>query len=155
MAALVVTLSGCSYGKPVGTLSSACPLLASPEAGLYLGDDLVAVEQEASAAATVACTFRRGTEIVLGFSVDEIPARGQSPDQLVYRLGRPAPRGQSTPIQGLGDAAIYFELRQRRLHVLTVAKRTGGNIRVMTFSSSQPISPNRLGALATIALQHL
>ena len=56
---------------------------------------------------------------------------------------------------GLGDAAVYYELKRRQFAVLTVAKKSGTNIRVITLSAQVPFSRARLAAIASVALEYL
>lgn len=151
---LTILISGCSYGNPVERLSAACPFMVSPEASLYLDSGLVMLEQPA-AGANYTCDFKRGNETVFGFNVGEIAARGQSPARLINSISRRAGGRGTTAVPGLGDAAVYYELQRRRFAVMTVAKNSGTNIRVITLSAQVPFSQSRLTALAAVALQRL
>jgi hypothetical protein len=152
---LTILLSGCSQGKPVEQLSAACPFMASPEAGLYLDPGLIMVEQPSADASIYACEFRRGKDTVFGFNVREVAARGQSPATLINSISRRAGGRGTTAVPGLGDAAVYYELQRRQFAVLTVAKKSGLNIRVITLSAQAPFAQERLAALAAVALEHL
>jgi hypothetical protein len=155
VAVAAILVSGCSYARPVENLRAACPLLAYPEAQLYLGEDVVAVEQQVGATTTVLmCNYQHGSEVVLSVNVQEVAARGRTPGAFLSSM-RSRGRGPTTSIDGLGEAAIYYEVPQRRFAVLTAARREGSSIRLITLTAPQPISPNRLGALAAIALQHI
>jgi hypothetical protein len=154
-AATALLVSGCSYGKPVESLSAACPLLAGPDAQLYLGEGIIAAEQSPDANGMgLGCKYQQGDKVVLTLDVQELPARNRTPAGMVVIEGR-SMRSSSTEIDGLGDAAMYYEVRRRNLSMLAVAKRKGSTIRVMYISGDLSTSPHRLGALAAIALQHL
>lgn len=155
MAGLTILLSGCAATEPVERLSAACPLLANPQAGFYLESGLVVTEgPQQSDTPVYACEYRRGNEIVFGFSVTEVPARGQTPTTLINSIARRA-RARTTNIDGLGDAAVYYELQRRRFAVLTVAKQSDANIRVIALNGQMPFSQTRLSALASIVLRQV
>jgi hypothetical protein len=152
---LTILLSGCSHGKPVERLSAACPFMTSPEASLYLDPGLVMVELPSTDASLYACDFRRGNDTVFGFNVSEVAGRGQSPATLINSISRRARGRGTTAVPGLGDAAVYYELQQRQFAVLTVAKKSGTDIRVITLIAQVPFSRARLAAIASVALEHL
>jgi hypothetical protein len=152
---LILLVSGCSGGQPVERLSAACPLLVSPEASLHLDPGLVMVEQPSVEDTLYTCDFKRDNETVFGISVSEFAARGQSPATLINSISRRARGRGTTAMQGLGDAAVYYELQRRQFAVLTVARKSGDRIRVLTLTAQTPFSQTRLAALASVALQHL
>lgn len=152
---LALLVSGCSHGEPVERLSAACPLLISPEASLYLDSGLVVVEQPSVEGTLYTCDFKRDNETVFGVGLSEFAARGQSPATLISSISRRARGRGTTAMPGLGDAAIYYELQRRQFAVLTVAKKSGDRIRVLTLTAQAPFSRTRLAALASVALQHL
>lgn len=152
---LALLVSGCSYGQPVDRLSAACPLLISPEASLYLDPGLAVVEQPSVEDTLYTCDFKRGNETVFGISLSEFAARGQSPATLISSISRRARGRGMTAMPGLGDAAVYYELQRRQFAVLTVAKKSGDRIRILTLTAQAPFSQTRLAALASVALRHL
>ncbi|MBP2324283.1 hypothetical protein JOF56_004668 [Kibdelosporangium banguiense] len=155
-AGLTILLSGCAgTAEPVRQLSAACPFLASPEVNLYLDPDLIMLEQQSADDTLFGCDFKRGNDTVVAFTVGEIAARGQTPTALINSISRRARARTTTAMQGLGDAAVYYELQRRRFAVLTVAKQAGSNIRVISVTAQMPFSQTRLAALASIALARL
>jgi hypothetical protein len=152
---LTLLVSGCSYGRPVERLSAACPLMVSPEAGLYLDPGLVVVELPSIEDTLYTCDFKRDNETVFNVSLSEFAARGQSPATLISSISRRARGRGTTAMPGLGDAAVYYELQRRQFAVLTVAKKSGTRIRVLTLTAQVPFSQTRLAVLASVALQQL
>jgi hypothetical protein len=157
LAVLALVLSACAGPprQPLARITGACPLLVSVETGFYLDNDLVPVEHNYGGIneTVYACDYNRDNKPVVGMIVSEFPSRGQTATDLINSIVRRS-RVETTPIAGVGDAAVFYE-QKAGFAVFAAAKRSGPNIRVISFSALKPFASYRLAALGAIAMARL
>jgi hypothetical protein len=156
LAVLVLVLSACAgpAQPPLARITGACPLLVSVEAGLLLGTDLVPVENNFGGVneTLYSCSYTRDKHVIVDFSVSEFYSRGIDPAGLISSVTR---RAKTTPVPGVGEAAVSYERVTSGVFVLMAAKKAGPNLRLISFEAASPYSSNRLAALASIAMSRL
>lgn len=130
-------------------------MLVSAETGFYLDPDLVPVEHNFGGVNETfySCDYNRGDKPVFGMIVREFPSRGQTAADLINSIARRG-RVETTPIAGVGEAAVYFEQKSGFV-VFAAAKMAGPNIRAISFSATKPFADYRLAALGAIAMARL
>jgi hypothetical protein len=157
LVALALLLSACagSPRQPLARITGACPLLVSVETGFYLDPDLVPVEGNFGGVNETfyACDYNRGGEPVLGMFVREFPSRGLTATDLINSIVRRSGVA-TTPVAGVGEAAVFYE-QKGGFAVFAAAKKSGPNVRVISFSTVEPIARYRLIALGAIAMARL
>jgi hypothetical protein len=149
----LLTLSSCAGPHPpLARITGACVLLASPQAALYLGDDLVPVEHNYGGLTETlySCDFTRGDRLVLSLTVQEVADRRRQPKDYIENIRR-RNRVQTPAATGVGDAAVFY-LRGSGFGVFVTAKRAGANIRLATFDANESFSPSRLATLASMVM---
>lgn len=143
--------------RPVERITGACPLLTSLQTGFYLDPSLIPVESNFGGVneTLYSCTYMRGKQVVVDFVVREFPSRGVDPTNLILSVGRRS-RAETTPIAGVGDAAIQYDEKNAGVAVLVAVKRSGpNNLRLISFDAVKPFSGDRLAALGAIAMARL
>ncbi|MET0237029.1 MAG: hypothetical protein ABW224_20435 [Kibdelosporangium sp.] len=158
LAAVAILLSACSSPArpPLERITGACPLLIAPEIKFFLGSGLLAVEHNFGGVneTLYSCSYTRDNRIVFDFNIREFPAPGSDPASVVSSIGRRS-RLTTTPIVGVGEAAIYYEQPATHVAVLVAVKRSGPNLRLISFDAVTPFSSSRLAALGAIVMARI
>jgi hypothetical protein len=156
LAVLALLLSACAGSpRPLTRITAACPLLLSVETGFYLDSDLVPVEQDYGGAneTLYACDYKRGAEPIVGLIVREFPLPGLTAAEFIESTIRRGTGFDTIPLPGVGEAAIF--LKHADLTGLVAAKRSGPNMRVISFNAAERFDGYRLAALAAIVMARL
>ena len=142
-------------------LTEACPLLSNDDLTRLLnnGKDagLTAAEaapEDDDGGKIYKCTYGKGGTTALELVAREFPANGGTAATAIDAVGK-ASEATTTPVTGVGEAAVFYPTTDGTGVVLAGAKTSGDNVRMVVLAGPKVLPQDKLADVATVVMERL
>jgi hypothetical protein len=143
------------------TLTEACPLLTNDDLTRLLnnGKDAGLTASEAppeddDSGKIYKCTYGKNGTTALELVAREFPANGDTAASAIDAVGK-ASEATTTPVTGVGEAAVFYPTTDGTGVVLAGAKTSGDNIRVVVLAGPKILPQDKLTDVAAVVMERL
>jgi hypothetical protein len=144
-----------------GPLTKACPLLSNDDLTRLLNNGKDAKLTPAEAAPEddegtkiYKCTYGRGGTTALELVARQFPANGRTAAAAIDAIGK-ASKATTSPVTGVGEAAVFYPTSDGKGVVLAGAKMSGADLRVAVLSGPKVLPQDKLTAVAAAVMERL
>jgi hypothetical protein len=142
-------------------LTEACPLLSNGDLTRLLnnGKDAGLTASEAppeddDSGKTYKCTYGKDGTTALELVAREFPANDGTAASAIDAVGK-ASQATTTPVTGVGEAAVFYPTTDGAGVVLASAKTSGDNIRVVVLAGPKVLPQDKLTDVAATVMERL
>ncbi len=146
---------------PGAPLTEACPLLSNDDLTRLLNNgkdaNLTATEappEDDGNGKIYQCSYGNGRATALELVAREFPANGTTAATAIDEVGK-ASGATTTPVTGVGEAAVFYPTPDGVGVVLAGAKTSGENVRMVVLAGPKVLPQDKLTDVATLVMERL